>query len=342
MDPMEIIEDSDTEIDSEATEEYSHHSGSPSSSSSVVPAVNIGGKWGPIRLYREASMDNLTHCIEWCMQAGLMFSAMECRRHRCARTLRIPQDRTGFWYCGGCNERKSIYTGSIFVDAKLPIPHALLLMLGFAHGCNYEEVIRYCIFDGQGTSVSSATVARWYQAFREAVTDHFIQQNQRGSKIGGVERIVQIDEAMIGRRKYNRGRLVEGTWVVGMIDDTGDVRLEVCVKRDVETLTDIIARNVEIGSIVCTDQWRGYNTERLAWLGLQHQTVNHSVEFVAEDGTHTQRIESQWRALRRHFSSGGIRKEDIADHLIEYAWRRKCGVMNVDPSTELIKICRAC
>lgn len=180
-------------------------------------------------------------------------------------------------------------------------------MLGFAHGCTYEEVARNCIFDSQGSSISSATIARWYQGFREAVTEQFLRQIQQGSKIGGIDRVVQVDEAMIGRRKYNRGCLVQGTWIVGLIDDAGDVRLEVCEKRDVETLTDIVGRNVEIGSIVCTDQWRGYNSERLGWLGLQHRTVNHSAEFVAEDGTHTQRIESQWRALRRHFSPGGIR-----------------------------------
>lgn len=233
--------------------------------------------------------------------------------------------------------------GSIFgEDSRIPISKALLLMLGFAHGCTYEEAGRYCIMDSRDDDISSATISRWYSCFREAVTTNFLNRIHQGSKIGGQDIIVQVDEAMIGRRKYNRGRLVEGTWVVGMVDSFGDIRLEVCERRDVENLTDIISRNVEFGSIIHSDSWRGYSTERLEWAGFRHSTVNHSREFVADDGTHTQRIESQWRALRRHFSPGGIRKEDIADHLLEYAWRRRCVVANEDPFMDLINICRAC
>lgn len=326
-------------VDSEATEEYSHIIGSPASSSEA--GVNLNGLWGPIRLYREARMDDDALCLDWCMQAGLIFSAMECRRHRCPRVLRNEPDRKPYWYCGSCNDRKCVFAGSIFGEIHLPLQQALLLMLGFAHGCSYEEATRSCIFSCDDAPLSSATISRWFAAFREAVTATALSQLAMGSKIGGPGRIVQVDEAMIGRRKYNRGRLVEGTWVVGMIDDTGDVRLEVAKRRDAETLTDIITRNVAIGSEVHSDSWRGYNTEYLAWAGLTHKTVNHSREFVAEDGTHTQRIESQWRVLRRHFSPGGIRKEDIADHLVEYAWRRKCKINNVDPFTDLINICRA-
>ena len=46
-------------------------------------------------------------------------------------------------------------------------------------------------------------------------------------KMGGPGSVVEVDEAMIGRRKYNRGLLVQGTWILGIIDvHTGDLRRE--------------------------------------------------------------------------------------------------------------------
>ena len=161
-----------------------------------------------------------------------------------------------------------------------------------------------------------------------------VELQLNGPLLGGDRVVVQVDEALIGRRKYNRGRLVQGTWVVWMIDEPGNIRLEICERRDATTLGNIMARHVAPGSIVHTDSWRGY--ARLTSLGFDHRQVNHSVEFVAIDGTHTQRIESQWRAIRRRFSQGGIRHEDIADYLIEYAWRRKCTRENMDPFVALL------
>ena len=69
-----------------------------------------------------------------------------------------------------------------------------------------------------------------------------------------------------------------------------------------------------------------------------HETVNHSVEFVTSDGVHTQRIESQWRALRRKFTRGGIRHEDIPTYLAEYTWRRDCKLKEESPFENLLKI----
>lgn len=41
-------------------------------------------------------------------------------------------------------------------------------------------------------------------------------------KIGGPGKVVQIDESKFGRRKYNRGRHIEGHWVIGMLEDGSD------------------------------------------------------------------------------------------------------------------------
>ena len=112
----------------------------------------------------------------------------------------------------------------------------------------------------------------------------------RGGQIGRPNLVVQVDEAQVGRRKYHRGRVFSDTWVLGMIDEVGELRLEICTRREAATLLRLMQRHVAAGSEVHTDWWLAYKGPGA--LGY-HRVVNHRVEFVAADGTHTQRIESQ-------------------------------------------------
>jgi len=120
---------------------------------------------------------------------------------------------------------------------------------------------------------------------------------------GGPGVIVQIDESKVGKRKYNRGRLVEGHWVFGAIDmDTDELRIIVCPgnKRDWATLGPIIQQHIKPGTIIMSDCWKAYGN--LSQFNYFHTTVNHSDPefcFVAEDGvTNTQKIESIWRPFK--------------------------------------------
>ena len=77
-------------------------------------------------------------------------------------------------------------------------------------------------------------------------------------KIGGPQSIVEIDECKIGRRKYERGRLVEGHWILGMIDrQTKEIRLEICPdnRRDSQTLVTLIQKHVAPQTTTMTDCW---------------------------------------------------------------------------------------
>lgn len=91
-------------------------------------------------------------------------------------------------------------------------------------------------------------------------------------------------------------------------------------QRIYEVLIPLIQENVAPGSIIHTDRWKAYN--ELGDCGYIHETVNHSREFVAADGVHTQRIEVSWRPMRRYFAGRYIPEECFADHVMEYQWRR--------------------
>ncbi len=65
-------------------------------------------------------------------------------------------------------------------------------------------------------------------------------------KIGGPGHVVEIDERKIGRRKFNRGRIIDGNWILGMIDLDGGYRLEICPgnKRGKQTLKALTTKHV--------------------------------------------------------------------------------------------------
>jgi len=61
-------------------------------------------------------------------------------------------------------------------------------------------------------SISQKSVTDWGSFCRE-VCQFWIEQ--RSEVLGGPGKIVEIDEAKIGHRKYNRGRWIDGFWVFG-------------------------------------------------------------------------------------------------------------------------------
>ncbi|GFX80061.1 putative transposase-like protein [Trichonephila clavipes] len=66
---------------------------------------------------------------------------------------------------------------------------------------------------------SSATLAAWRHFVHEKVLDHV---ELTSSKIGGVGKVVQVDESKFGKRKFHKGRHVEGQWVFGGVErDSG-------------------------------------------------------------------------------------------------------------------------
>ena len=70
---------------------------------------------------------------------------------------------------------------------------------------------------------------------------------------------VEIDESKFGKRKYNRGRVVDGHWVFGGMERTAGECYSVEVKhRDAATLLPIIQQHVRPGSIAYSDEWSSY------------------------------------------------------------------------------------
>ncbi len=97
-------------------------------------------------------------------------------------------------------------------------------------------------------------------------------------------------------------------------------------KCTTSTLLPIIQQYVRPGTTVLSDEWRGIPS-----LGMTHQTVNHSLNFVDPNTrVHTQRIEKYM--IHRE----GVMNTSRSFHtyLPEFLWRKKFS--NSDPFSTII------
>ncbi|XP_017472556.1 PREDICTED: uncharacterized protein LOC108363642 [Rhagoletis zephyria] len=290
------------------------------------------------------TFDTREKCTAFAEVQGLILTRRLCRTHKIPMTVSpLGNNTVGSFRCrkGSCRSRSGISraTGTWFENAKLPLPDIFYVMYAYASHWNQAEVRKESITEG--TVLSSATICDWYNYCREAVVLYQVDQQEVLGKIGGPGKIVQIDESKFGKRKYHKGRRVEGHWVLGMVEDgSDDPRLEVCPEnvRSAEVFIPLIQKHVAEGTIICTDFWKAYDC--LAYHGYEHRKVNHSDPdnpFVADDGTHTQRIESQWRVIKRFFNRDNYNNpHNFADKIIEYLWRKTIARKHEDPFLKLI------
>ena len=135
--------------------------------------------------------------------------------------------------------------------------------------------------------------------------------------------MVQIDESLFTKRKYERGRKVPQKWVFGACDSQpgGRCYFTIVPKRDQQTLEQCIGHWVKQGSVIVSDEWRAYR--HLTEHGYFHFTVNHSENFVNPiTRFHTQRIEYMWACVKNWKRKHGYKDHNyLQDYLLEFCYR---------------------
>ena len=56
---------------------------------------------------------------------------------------------------------------------------------------------------------------------------------------------------------------------------------------------------------------------------MEHRTVNHSVTYVAPDGTHTNTIEGTWAGIKRKVPVRHRTEQWVTGNLVLFIWRRR-------------------
>lgn len=234
-----------------------------------------------------------------------------------------------FFKCPKCRIKKTILNGSIFYHRHQSIHTILYVIYLWANEFS-------CMQASKQAAVSSNVITDLFKCLRLACVE-FVSSNEE--RIGGENMTVEIDETVMARRKYHRGRLLNIVWVLGGIcRETRDIFVCVVKNRTSDTLIDAIRDRVLPGTNINTDGWKAYGA--LERNNYHHSAVNHSVNFVdPETKCHTQGIERMWRELKKCSKRyEGIPRKDIDLHLCEFVWRRSIKKRKIDPFIGAIEL----
>lgn len=257
--------------------------------------------------------------FDFAIENNMVYRTMTCCN--CGAQTYLYQDRYrkfGYYFkCSNCNRYHSIFYLSVFYNAKIPMNMIFHLIYCWVH--KY-----HCYHAAFEVGVSNATVSFYYKMFRNACFSYLL--NLEDVQIGGPGKVVEIDETLMCRRKYQRGRILNDVWIFGGICREDNNVFAIVVKnRNADTLWSEIIKHIAPGTIIMSDSWGAYICiEMNGKKDFIHMSVNHSQNFIDPiTGANTQRVERLWKELKRiNKRYEGIPRDQVQSHLAEFIWRR--------------------
>lgn len=257
------------------------------------------------RLLKNSHVTN-EELVNMLMKIGVFKQILLCPKN-CGEMSIVKQTRSWDGYifqCKMCYKRTSVRTGSLLFKSRMQLIQILSILVSYANNQTTDYVSRrYCL--------DIKTVKTWYSTFRKLISKYMDNQFQQ---LGGEGKSVEIDEAVIGRRKYNRGRIRQQQWVFGCIErGTSNIFIQCVDNRTKATLGELIKDVIAEDTLIFSDEWPAY----MSFFGednspYAHLSVNHSENFVDPlTQAHTQNIECVWGRMRRHLRSKNYRNKDF-------------------------------
>lgn len=178
---------------------------------------------------------------------------------------RVKRARRKSYKCYGCKREWGVRKGSVLERSGVKYGQFLLALKMF-------ELEIPVLRAAKELGLAYNTVRRLYMLFRKKI----VEEATRDDLLWGE---VEMDESYFGgRRKGKRGRGAEGKIpVFGILERGGKVKVEVVKDVKAETLLREVIRKVKRGSLVYTDQFRGYDS--LVMYGFRHERIDHGKRF---------------------------------------------------------------
>jgi hypothetical protein len=227
-----------------------------------------------------------------------------------------------------CSESKSIKHGSWFQHSNLTFQEVLLLTYDIVRRVPTKRIEEEHRF-------SLTTILDWGQFCRETM---LVYMQGCSEKMGGPNKIVEIDESKFYRLKYDKDHAVKGQWVFSGVEPNSGRTFFVPVSdRSTKTLTAVIDAWIEPGTTVVSSCWGAYHNHEAQGY-MQHLTVKHTIGFVdPHTGAHTNRIDSCGRHLEVFVNPYNRKKGYIYD-MADYMFAAKCKGENVDRFTKFLHL----
>ena len=172
-----------------------------------------------------------------------------------------PMSKRRAYACQECGHHVYPAAGTIFHKSRTNLTKwffAMYLMTSTRHGVAAKEVQRQL-------GVTYKCAWRMCHELRKLMAS----ADYKGPLSGHVE----IDETRVGGRLSHRDRRRKGdnkTVVMGIVERKGRMRAGPIDDTTLANLDHIVTQNVEPGSTVSTDEWRGYNTLEHDAFRLKH------------------------------------------------------------------------
>ena len=223
-------------------------------------------------------------------------------------------NKRGIMVCKSCRDELSITSGTIFHKHKLSLViifRALWWMVAQKNGVSAVGLQRIM---GIG---SYRTAWTWLHKFRRLMV--FPDRDKLSGKI-------EIDETLVGGKKEGkRGRGTEGKLLVVIAIEilgkgTGRVRMLLLSDASKKSLRKFINDNIETGSNLITDGWKGYTG--ISKSGYRHEIENKTKILEGEEILpNVHRIASLLKRWLLGTHQNYIGKEYLSYYLDEYTFR---------------------
>ena len=244
--------------------------------------------------------------------------------HCYSKRIAKRKSRIGVYQCKDCRKDFSVQTGTIFEKSKIPLKkwlYAAYLLQTARKGVSSLQLSKQI-------GVTQKTAWFMLHRLREAC-------KAKGGIFSGS---VTSDETYFGGEAKNKHKKdkpkkqgkTDKTMVQG-IKSNDQLKLFIVNSPDKKTLQGNIAKSVETGSTVMTDEYKGYK-------GLDkdynHLTVKHSAgEYVCPlSGASTNDIESVWALMKRGYK--GVyhhwSKKHLHRYFDEFSFRLDKGNCDID------------
>jgi transposase-like protein len=262
-----------------------------------------------------------------------------CRHCGNADPLRITKlagksTRPGVYWCNECSEPFSVTVGTVMEDSHLPLNKWVLafhLMSASKKGMSAHQLHRML-----GVTYKTA----WFLAhrIREAMGDP--EPNKSGGPLGGKDKVVEVDETVVGGKAKNRAfsEPAPKKVVLTLIERDGRARSFHVANVTAKKLRPAIMKNVSRKSTLMTDEASHY--VKMGREFADHKAVDHSrAEYAYKlDGrtVSTNNVENYFSIFKRgvigtyHSISEAHLSRYLAEFDFRYSNRSKLGVEDTE------------